>query len=36
MVALKEEKNGGFISSSNFSLGVNIFLSLMRIWQNDV
>ena len=28
MVALCEEKNGGFISSSNFSLGVNIFFEL--------
>ena len=28
MVALCNEKNGGFISSSNFSLGVNIFFEL--------
>ncbi|MBP6181933.1 4-hydroxy-tetrahydrodipicolinate reductase [Flavobacterium sp.] len=28
MVALCTEKNGGFISSSNFSLGVNIFFEL--------
>lgn len=28
MVALCKEKNGGFISSSNFSLGVNIFFEL--------
>ena len=28
MVSLCEEKNGGFISSSNFSLGVNIFFEL--------
>jgi 4-hydroxy-tetrahydrodipicolinate reductase len=28
MVALCHEKNGGFISSSNFSLGVNIFFEL--------
>jgi 4-hydroxy-tetrahydrodipicolinate reductase len=28
MVALCREKNGGFISSSNFSLGVNIFFEL--------
>jgi 4-hydroxy-tetrahydrodipicolinate reductase len=36
MVALCKEKNGGFISSSNFSLGWIFSLSLMRIWQNDV
>lgn len=28
MVALCNEKNGGFISSSNFSLGVNLFFEL--------
>jgi 4-hydroxy-tetrahydrodipicolinate reductase len=28
MLALCKEKNGGFISSSNFSLGVNIFFEL--------
>jgi 4-hydroxy-tetrahydrodipicolinate reductase len=28
MVALCKEKNGGFISSSNFSLGVNLFFGL--------
>ncbi|MBE8727896.1 4-hydroxy-tetrahydrodipicolinate reductase [Flavobacterium hungaricum] len=28
MIALCKEKNGGFISSSNFSLGVNIFFGL--------
>ena len=28
MIALCEEKNGGFISSSNFSLGVNLFFEL--------
>ena len=28
MVALCKEKNGGFISSSNFSLGVNLFFEL--------
>ena len=28
MIALCKEKNGGFISSSNFSLGVNIFFEL--------
>ncbi|WP_026727712.1 4-hydroxy-tetrahydrodipicolinate reductase [Flavobacterium denitrificans] len=28
MIALCNEKNGGFISSSNFSLGVNIFFGL--------
>ena len=28
MVALCKEKNGAFISSSNFSLGVNIFFEL--------
>lgn len=28
MVALCNEKNGGFISSSNFSLGVNLFFGL--------
>ncbi len=28
MVALCNEKKGGFISSSNFSLGVNIFFEL--------
>lgn len=31
MVALCNEKNGGFISSSNFSLGVNIFFELNEI-----
>ena len=28
MIALCKEKNGGFISSSNFSLGVNLFFGL--------
>jgi 4-hydroxy-tetrahydrodipicolinate reductase len=28
MIALCKEKNGGFISSSNFSLGVNLFFEL--------
>ncbi|MGL2994773.1 4-hydroxy-tetrahydrodipicolinate reductase [Flavobacterium sp. TSSA_36] len=28
MIALCQEKNGGFISSSNFSLGVNLFFEL--------
>ncbi len=28
MAALCKEKNGGFISSSNFSLGVNLFFEL--------
>lgn len=33
MVALCKENNGAFIYASNFSLGVNIFLSSIKPWR---
>ena len=32
-LALCEEKKGAFIYASNFSLGVNIFFELNKVWQ---